>query len=98
MATDGIRAWSDLPIHPGEILAEELEARGITQRELATQMGRPPQAVNEIIRGKKAMTVETALGLERILGIDASFWMNLETTYRLTLARNREKSALDQPR
>ena len=97
MATDGSRVWSDLPIHPGEILAEELEAKGITQRELAAQMGRPPQAVNEIIRGKKAMTVETALGLERTLGIDASFWMNLETTYRLTLARNREKSALERP-
>ena len=94
MATDGGRAWSDLPIHPGEILAEELEARGITQRELAAQMGRPPQAINEIIRGKKAMTAETALGLERVLGTlaYASFWLNLETTYRLTLARNREKS------
>ena len=84
---------SDLPIPPGEVLAEELEERGITQKELAIKMARPAQAVNEIIRAKKAITAETALGLEKALGIDASFWMNLETTYRLTLARNRETAA-----
>ena len=92
MATNSQRVWSDLPIPPGEVLAEELEERGITQKELAKLMGRPAQAINEIIRAKKAVTAETALGLERALGIDASFWMNLETTYRLTLARNKEKA------
>ena len=92
MATNSQRIWSDLPIPPGEVLEEELEERGMSQRELATLMGRPPQAINEIIRGKKAVTAETALGLERALGIDAGFWMNLETTYRLTLARNKERA------
>ena len=92
-ATNSQRVWSDLPIPPGEVLAEELEERGMTQKELATRMRRPAQAINEIVRGKKAVTPQTALGLERALGIDASFWMNLETTYRLTLARNKEEAA-----
>ena len=67
----------------------------MTQKELATLIGRPPQAINEIIRAQKAVTAETALVLEKALGTDASFWMGLEATYCLTLARNREKAAAD---
>ena len=93
MTTSSTRVYSDLPIPPGEILEEELEARGMTQRELAARLGRPAQAVNEIIKAKKAITPETALGLERALGIDAHFWVNLEATYRLTLARQRARQA-----
>ncbi len=61
------RVWSNLVIHPGESLAEEIRFRGMSQKELATRMGRPPQVVNEIIRGKKAVTPETALELEAVL-------------------------------
>ncbi len=86
--------FSDMPIPPGEILEEELEARGITQKELATRMQRPPQVINEIIKAKKSITPETAIGLEKALGIDAQFWTNLESSYRLALARNRDKEAL----
>ena len=81
------RLHSDLAIPPGEILEEELEAREMTQKELARSMGRPPQVINEIIRAKKAITPETALDLERVLGISARYWLGLETEYRLTLAR-----------
>ena len=84
------RIWSDLPIHPGEVLSEELEALGMTQTDLATALGRPLQVVNEIIRGKKGITEDTALGLERVLGIGAHVWLGLESTYHLTLARIRE--------
>ncbi len=87
MATDGDgRAWSNLAIHPGEHLLEELEARGVTQRALAAAIGRPPQVVNEIIRGKKAITAATALALEKALGISARTWMNLQADYELALA------------
>jgi len=81
------RIYSDMAIPPGEILAEELEAREMTQRELAELMDRPPQVINEIVRGKKAITPETALQLEEALGPSAEFWMGLQTTYGLTLAR-----------
>ena len=78
---------SDLAIHPGVTLAEELEAREMTQKALAEAMDRPVQVVNEIINGKKAITAETALQLERVLDIPARFWMNLQTDYDLTVAR-----------
>ena len=86
--------WSDMPIPPGEILAEELEARGMTQRELAARLGRPAQVVNEIVNAKKAITPDTALGLETVLDIDAHYWANLENRYRMTLARQRAQDAL----
>jgi HTH-type transcriptional regulator/antitoxin HigA len=77
----------DVAIHPGEILAEELEARSLTQVELASQMGRPVQAINEIIKGKKAITAATALELEQALGVPAHVWVNLQGQYELTQAR-----------
>ena len=91
MTTSSPRVYSDLPIPPGEVLEEELEARGMTQKELAARLGRPAQAINEIIRAKKSITPETAIGLGKVLGIDAQFWTNLETDYRMTLARKREE-------
>jgi HTH-type transcriptional regulator / antitoxin HigA len=79
--------YPDLAIHPGEYLAEEIEARKISQRELAKRMGRPANAVNEIINGKKSITAETALQLEEVMPeIPARFWLNLETDYQLTRA------------
>ena len=94
MATSSPRAYSDLPIPPGEVLEEEIEVRGMTQKELAARLGRPAQAVNEIIRAKKSITPETAIALGRVLGIDAQFWINLEATYRMALARGREQEVL----
>jgi HTH-type transcriptional regulator/antitoxin HigA len=77
----------DVAIAPGEYLAEEIEAREITQKELARRMGRPPNAINEIVKGKKAITAETALQLEAVMPeIPARFWLNLETDYQLTSA------------
>ena len=66
----------------------------MTQKELASALGRPVQVVNEIINARKAVTEETALGLERVLGIAAHVWTGLESTYRMTLARNREREQL----
>ena len=76
------RVWSDLPIPPGEVLREEIEALGINQTQLAAALGRPVQVVNEIVRGKKAITQETALELERVLGIGAHVWAGVESAYR----------------
>lgn len=81
------RIESDLPVHPGELLAEELDARGITQRGLAEMMGRPTQVINEIVRGKKAITAETAVQLEAALRIPAHLWLNLQSAYDLKRAR-----------
>jgi HTH-type transcriptional regulator / antitoxin HigA len=85
--------YPDVAIPPGEYLAEEIEARGISQKELAKRMGRPINAINEIINGKKAITAETALQLEKVmLEIPARFWLNLETDYQLTKALIKSRS------
>ena len=73
------------PIAPGEILKDELEARGWTQSDLAEILGRPIQAINEIITGKKAIVPATAVELSRAFGTSAEFWLNLESAYRLDL-------------
>jgi HTH-type transcriptional regulator / antitoxin HigA len=73
-------------IPPGRILERELIARGWTQSELAKVLGRPKQAINEIIHAKKRITPETALELGAALDVPAEFWLNLETTYRLRLS------------
>ena len=81
------RIWPDAEIPPGETLAEELEARGMTQTELARRMGRPSQVISEIVRGVKKITPETALQLEEVLAIPAHVWTRLEADYQLNRAR-----------
>ena len=68
----------------------------MSQQELARRMGRPPQMINELIRGGKALTPETALGLELALGIPAGFWTNSESSYRLARSRIEERERLER--
>ncbi len=77
------------PIPPGETILELLEERGIKQTELAERMGRPPKVINEIIKGKSAITADTAIQLEQVLGVPAKFWNNLEANFREILARSK---------
>jgi addiction module HigA family antidote len=83
-------------VPPGETLAETLETLGMTQAELAERMGRPLKTINEIVAGKAAITSDTALQLEKVVGVPASFWTNHERIYRDTLARHRETDELEQ--
>ncbi len=90
-------AYPDIAIPPGEYLAEEIEARGMSQKELARRMGRPLNAINEVINGKKAITAETALQLEEVMPeIPARFWLNLETDYQLARAVIKKRSQVAQ--
>jgi HTH-type transcriptional regulator/antitoxin HigA len=91
MATE--RAWPDVAIPPGDVLAEELEARGLTQSRLARLMHRPLQAINEIVRGRKRITGATALGLADALGTSAELWIRLEADYELNKARLTQRRA-----
>src|SRR5262245_16338701 len=79
---------------PGETLLEILEARGMSQADLADRTGRPKKTINEIIQGKAAITPETALQFELVLGIPAAFWNARERNYREAIARSRESEAL----
>lgn len=78
--------------HPGEILkAEFLEPLGITQVALAQHIGIPLQRVNEVVRGKRGITPETAWLLSQALGTTPQFWMNLQDAYDLTSKRPKRK-------
>lgn len=86
----------DWAIAPGEVLAEELENRGLSQSDLARRMDRPIKTINEIVHGKAAITHETALQLELTLGISSAMWLGLETTYRGYLARGHALQELER--
>jgi HTH-type transcriptional regulator / antitoxin HigA len=86
MATNA-QPMSDLAIPPGDYLLEVVHEAGITQADLARKMGRPAQAINEIIKGEKAITADTALQLEQVIGVPAHVWTGLEAEYQLVRAR-----------
>ena len=81
-------------VPPGETLSETIETLGMSQAELAQRTGHPKKTINEIIKGKAPISANTAIQLERVLGVPASFWNNLERNYRETLARIREAEQL----
>jgi addiction module HigA family antidote len=76
-----------LVVHPGGILGEELEELGISARELARQINVPANRITQIIRGQRGISGDTALRLGRWFGTSPEFWMNLQKTYELNLAR-----------
>jgi len=70
------------PIHPGEILVTEfLEPLGISQYRLAKDIGVTPRRINEIVHGRRAISADTALRLGQFFGMEAQFWMNLQSRY-----------------
>lgn len=86
----------DFAVPPGDTLLEVIESLGISQSDLAERAERPKKTINEIIKGKAAITPETAIQFERVLGTPASFWNNLEQHYRTALARVEEHSRLER--
>ena len=82
------------PFHPGEILLDEfLRPAGITQTAFAKQLGWTRARLNELIKGKRGITAESALDLAEALGISAKLWMNLQATFDLDLAMKRREVA-----
>ena len=77
-----------LAIHPGEMLRDELQARGMSQRKFAGIIGMPYTAFNEIINGKRPITTDTALKIEAATGIAATMWLGLQADYKMQTARN----------
>ena len=84
-----------IPTHPGEILLEEfLKPLGLTQVAFSKHIGVPIQRINEIIRGKRGVTSETAWLFSQAFGTTPQFWLNLQANY--DLARNRPKKQVEQ--
>jgi addiction module HigA family antidote len=85
----------DFAVPPGDTLAELLETNGMSQADLARRMGRPFKTINEIVQGRAAITPATALQLEHVLGLPATFWNARERNYREALARIEERKKLE---
>jgi addiction module HigA family antidote len=88
------RNMARTPIHPGEILADELSEMEISAAQLARTLRVPANRISQIIVGKRAISADTALRLARYFGTTPDFWMNLQKTYELDLARQSLGSAL----
>ena len=69
--------------HPGELIKDELKARGMTQKQLAEQTGIKPSVLSETINGKRSVSLNVAVSLEKALDIPADMWMNMQTQYDL---------------
>ena len=87
---------SRTPIHPGEILNDELEELGLSAKRLAEVIQVPPNRLYQILAGKRSMTVDTALRLGQFFGMSADFWMNLQTAYELDQARQHLGKAIQR--
>ena len=74
------------PIHPGDILADELEELGVSPTELSRQIRVPANRISQIINGKRSITGDTALRLAHWFGTSPQFWMNLQALYDLRMA------------
>ena len=85
---------SRIPIHPGEVLAEDLAALDMSAAELARQLKVPTNRVTEILNGQRAITGDTALRIAHFLGTSAQFWLNLQSLYELRLAERRAGKAI----
>jgi addiction module HigA family antidote len=83
MTTERKPIQPDYAIHPGEILKETLEARGITKSELSARTGITPKTISQIVNCKAPVTPETAIAMEKVLGVSAELWNNLDSRYRL---------------
>ena len=91
MATDK-KIFPSRAVHPGEILREELKARGVKQKDLAVQLGYAPSQLNEVIQGKRRINSDLAFKLEQALGITHAFWMESQATYDYTCIKIQERA------
>lgn len=85
------------PISPGEILKEDfLEPLGISINKLSRDISVPPNRISEIVNGKRGITADTALRLQRYFGIEANFWLNLQNEYDLRLQKKKVWDDIEQ--
>lgn len=94
--SEQLKAERELLSPPGDDILETIEYKKMTQAELAERLGKTPSKVNDLITGKEPITYNTALQLEKVLGIEAQFWLNRETNYRTKLARLEQEEKLEE--
>lgn len=88
MIANNLRSFQ--PTHPGEVLKDELEFRGISQRSLAREMGISYSVLNEVLNGKRALNIELALMMEAALGVDAAPLLAMQNEYDIQMTERNE--------
>lgn len=83
------------PIHPGDVLREELAERSISITELSRKLRVPANRISQLVNRKRAMTADTALRIGKYLGTGPELWMNLQSMYDLDLARREHQKEFD---
>lgn len=83
------------PVHPGEVLGEELEELGLSPSELARQINVPPNRIGQILHGQRSITGDTAVRLAHWFEMSAEFWINLQAQYDVAVARQKIQRELD---
>jgi antitoxin HigA-1 len=89
----GKEIHTDIALHPGDILIDELEARNIKKTEFAQQLNMKPGHFSELLHGKRHVSAATALKLERLLGITAEYWLRVQVYYDLFVERGKQMDA-----
>ena len=85
------------PIKPGEVLREDfMDQLGISINKLSRDLSVPPNRISEIVNGKRAITADTALRLQRYFGVEAQFWLNLQTEYDLRMMKRKIWSDIER--
>ena len=85
------------PVHPGEILHQEfLKPMGLSQNQLARQIGVPPRRINEVVLGKRAITADTALRLAKFFNMSPQFWLGLQMDYDLDIAEDETGARIER--
>jgi addiction module HigA family antidote len=85
------------PISPGEVLREDfLEPLGISINKLSRDLSVPPNRISEIVNGKRSISADTALRLQRYFGVEAQFWLNLQTEYDLRMMKRKIWTEIEQ--
>lgn len=89
----GKEIFTDVSLHPGEVLMMEIEARNIKKSVFAAQLGIMPSHFSELLHGKRHLSAANALKLEKLLGISAEYWMRVQVYHDLFVERNKESKA-----
>jgi antitoxin HigA-1 len=89
----GKEVFTDVSLHPGELLMDELEARDIKKSAFAEKLGMKPGHFSDLLYGRRHVSASIALKLEKLLGISAEYWMRLQVYHDLFVERNKQKQA-----
>ena len=93
LSTRGKEIFTDIALHPGDVLSNELQAREIKKIVFAEQIGMKPGHLSELLHGKRHVSAATAIKLEKLLNIPAEYWMRVQVYYDLFIERKKEETA-----